>query len=83
MDMESSETQKEGPALGDLVGEVRDACAELGLNRVTVAVPFAVPEETAEALLALPEIAGIVLATENSALAARFPKRVGDRKSVG
>ena len=77
MDMEPSETQMERPVPDDLVGEVRDARAELGLGRVTVAVPYAIPEKSAEALLALQEVAGIVLANENSALALRFPKRVG------
>lgn len=77
MDREPPETQMERPLPDALVGEVRDACAELGLGRVTVAVPYAVPEEIAEALLALPEVAGIVLAAENSALVSRFPNRVG------
>ena len=77
MDMERSKFQMERPAPDALVGEVRGACAELGLGRIMVAMPYAVPEESAEALLALPEVAGIVLAAENSALAPRFPKRVG------
>ena len=77
MDMEPSETQMERPVPNDLVGEVRDACAELGLKRVTVAVSYAIPEEIAEALLALPEVAGIVLAAENSAFATQFSKQVG------
>jgi glycosyltransferase involved in cell wall biosynthesis len=77
MDIEPSERQIERAAPDALVGEVRDACAELGLGRVTVAVPFAIGEESAKALLALPEVAAIVLAAENSALATQFPKRVG------
>ena len=77
MDMEPSETQMERLALDALVGEVRGACAELGLGRVTVAVPFYISEETAESLLALPEVAGVVITTEYGVLTARFPKRVG------
>ena len=77
MDMERSKFRMERPVPDDVVGEVRGACADFRLSRVTVAVPYAIPEEIAEALLALPEVAGIVLAAENSALAMRFPKRVG------
>ena len=42
MDTESSKFQMESPVPDDLVGEVRDACAELGLGRVTVAVSYAI-----------------------------------------
>jgi glycosyltransferase involved in cell wall biosynthesis len=77
MDTQRSERRIESPILEDLVGEVRDACADFRLKRVTVAVPYAIPEELAESLLALSEVAGIVLAAENRALVSRFPKRVG------
>ena len=77
MNTQPVDTQRESPAPDHMAALVRGACSEFGMSRVTVAVPFAIAEETAESLLALSEVAGIVLANENSVLAGRFPKRVG------
>lgn len=77
MSMGETAECESGQVADRIARRVRLACDAFGQDKITLAIPAMLGDSDIESLLAMPEVASIVIDCEGDALAIRFPGRVG------